>query len=348
MVASLIAAFGALEIGLRLFWDGFYVKTPGAYSEPDPVRGWRNRPHTRVAYGEAEFNTVVAHNSFGHRSREIPLERTPGRVRILVLGDSFTYGVGVENHETFSARLEQLDPRLEVINTGVNGYGTAQELLLLRDEGLAFQPDLVLVAFFWNDVVDSYRRRVAAFALRDGSLVYPDPLPPDAVPGPRRTPLRRTLLRHSRVYRFLSDQIKLVRYQVKAALGAPLEDAEPLRPAEREQAWRLTFALLDEIARLAREAGAVPLIAVVPDQVQVEPSTAVIGIEPDDYQVQERVLGFAAARDIPALDLLPGLRAARARGQALYYRLDRHLNPLGHAETAELLHDWIQRLLPPD
>jgi hypothetical protein len=322
----------ALEVGLRATWSGYYLKDAEPYAEPDPVRGWRNRADVSIEYGEPEFKVTIRQNRWGFRGG--PLERAKGdRRRVLVLGDSFTYGVGVEDDETFSARLEQLEPGLEVINTGANGYGTGQELLLLRDEGLAFEPDIVLVAFFWNDIANNVERKDVRFDLRDGQLVYParrDGLPPVST-----EPRRHRWLRHSYAYRFASDRLKILRFWMKVQLGQPIQEGARVGPAERAAAWEVQFALLREMRELCRARGAQLLLVLIPEQVQVEPGTEVLGLVEDDYEVQGPLLAFAKREGIAALDLLPALRAEHERtGEPLYYRQDRHFLPRAHQVAA--------------
>jgi len=326
------------EVGLRLFWDGFYLKTQKAYAQPHPQRGWSNRPEVSVPYGEPEFSTTVTHNQFGYRTH--PISRVPSadRVRVLVLGDSFTYGVGVEDDETFSARLEGLAPEIEAINTGVNGYGSAQELLLLRDEGIDLAPDVVIVTFFWNDVGNNLRENAARFRLEDGVLRYPDPQPELAAVSSAPPPSHREWLRYSYTYRFVSDRAKMLGFWLKVVFGIPLEETDFVDDGQREQAWDLEFAILREMRRLSQEAGAEFLLVVIPDQVQLDTDVEVLGLEPSDYEVQERLEAFARSEGMPMLDLIPALRAAAERNPGpLYYRRDRHLRPPGHVVMARAI-----------
>jgi hypothetical protein len=336
---SSVFALLALEVGLRLTWSSYYLKDAEPYAEPDPVRGWRLRAGVRLEDGEPEFKVTIHHNRWGFRGG--PLERAKGeRKRVLVLGDSFTYGVGVEDHETFSARLEQLEPSLEVINTGANGYGTGQELLLLRDEGLAFEPDIVVLAVFWNDIANNVERPDLRFGLRDGQLVYParrDGLPPISL-----EPRRHRWLRHSYAYRFASDRLKSVRFWLKVQLGQPLQEGARLEEAERAHAWEVEYALIREVQALCSAHGVKLLLVLIPEQVQVEPEAKVLGLVEADYQVQGPLLEFAQREGIAALDLLPPLRAAHLdSGAALYYTQDRHFLPRAH----ELAAAEIQRQL---
>jgi hypothetical protein len=186
---SLGVALIALELGLRLFWDGFYLKDADPYVTASEARGWRNLPDTVARRGEPEFVFTASHDALGHRTDPEAAARPAAQKRVFVLGDSFAYGIGVQDQETFCARLEQLDPRLDAFNGGVTGYGTAQQLLQLRDEGETVQPDAVVIAFFWNDIGNSYKRDFPHFRLVDGELREPEPKRV-AAPAPRRSASR--------------------------------------------------------------------------------------------------------------------------------------------------------------
>ncbi len=336
---------GGLELGLRAFWGGFYLKGDRTYVTPSATRGWANRPSTTAVYGEAEFHFFVHHNALGFRGPEVPPVKAPGKLRVLVLGDSFAYGIGVADGETFSARLEALDPRFEVLNSGVNGYGTAQELLLLRDQGLALRPDVVLLVFFWNDLGNNFVRTFPRFRLSDGALVWPEPM---VVEETRPTPRRRAWLRHSYVYRFVSDRLKILGYRLKLLLNIPLETTDFVVDADRASAWELTGALVREIRDRAASEGARSVVAIIPDQVQVEPGASVLGLEEVDYAVQERMRANCEPLGIPLVDLLPVLRdEGEGGGEPLYYAKDRHLTARGHALVARALQAELDRLVPP-
>lgn len=108
------------------------------------------------------FQVRYVFNALGCRGRDYPLSRTDGTTRILVLGDSYTLGVGVHQEDTFSAKLEralQQDSAnagaarrsYEVINCGVSGYGTKEERLFYELYGARYRPDLVLLMMVFND-----------------------------------------------------------------------------------------------------------------------------------------------------------------------------------------------------
>lgn len=127
-----------------------------AYWQYDETLGWSHRPNQRGRFEFEDFSADVAINSAGLRDEEHPLERVPGKKRMLLLGDSATWGFGVEQRETYGEILERRHPDWEVINAGVSGYGTDQEYLYYKTKGAAYQPDVVLVLFSGNDPENNF------------------------------------------------------------------------------------------------------------------------------------------------------------------------------------------------
>jgi hypothetical protein len=339
VVSTLIGALIA-EGALRIFWAGYYMRAPRGHLEFHPTRGFANKPSVRVEYGKPEYRIMLGHNALGFRGREVSRSKAPEKVRIFALGDSMTYGLGVEDDETYSAILEKLDPRLEVINAGVAGYSPAEELLLLRERGLDLAPDIVTVMFIWNDLRDAYKESYTRVRLEEGALRF-DPPKDGSLEHPILKPkrIRHPLLSRSYLYRFVSDRLKGLRYRLRPAQIQPL-----LPPEEIEPAWELVLALFREIATLANEDGARFLLIVAPDQVQVEPDVLVLGVDPTVFGMQKRIRTFGAAEGIAVLDLEPGFRDAYDRdGVRLHYRYDRHWTPAGHRAAAKLILEELER-----
>jgi hypothetical protein len=158
-VAAPLAMLVLAEIAARVtlgsrFVFGAYAGPPQAIcGEYDAELGWRNRAGVHVRIAGAGSTYEVRLNSRGHRGPERAPAKPPGVKRVVLLGDSTSWGWGVDDQDMFSRRVEAALPQVEVINLAVPGYGTDQELWALERDGLAFAPDLVLLGFVWNDVV---------------------------------------------------------------------------------------------------------------------------------------------------------------------------------------------------
>ena len=117
----------------------------------DPDLGWVSKPNLRIddAFGPGKHLII---NSQGHRSTVDFEERIPaGKVRILCTGDSFTWGNGVGSGSTWVESLSYLDPKIEAINMGQNGYGLDQIYLRYKRDGERFEHDVHVFSFIGLD-----------------------------------------------------------------------------------------------------------------------------------------------------------------------------------------------------
>ena len=181
----LLLLFG---LGFGLLMSEIFLRVIG-YSYPifyttDYYRGFALAPGVEGQY-QREGTSYVRINSDGLRDREHTKAKPAGTFRIAVLGESFTEAMHVPMEQTFwfllQQKLQQCNAfpgkQVEVINFGVSGYGTAQELLTLRQKVWAYSPDLVILAFTtYNDVYDNSRtlsktEEVPYFSYRNGELV---------------------------------------------------------------------------------------------------------------------------------------------------------------------------------
>lgn len=144
--------------------------------------GWAHRPNQEGRFVHQDFSVNVKINSYGLRDHEYALERT-SKKRMLVLGDSYGWGFGVEHAERFDEILERRYTDWEIINASVSGYGTDQQFLYLRDKGMAYNPDVVLLLFHANDfsnnaAAEQYWYNKSHFSLsRDRLELHNTPVP---------------------------------------------------------------------------------------------------------------------------------------------------------------------------
>ena len=220
----------------------------------DSLLGWAHKPGQEGIFETPQFRTVVRINENGLRDRQHSYERQNDSERILVLGDSFAWGYGVEESERFSQLLEE-ELGVEVINAGISGYSTDQELLWYKNEGVKYQTDLVVLMIAGNDVGDNEQQLVSTiyykpkFVIEDGQLVLTNyPVPKTSPQGKlvyslsQRSALAFFLVQ--RYFDFLSlyGQTKNYSDQVNSPISSTNAETEP---------FTLTIALVNEIKNIA-------------------------------------------------------------------------------------------------
>ena len=184
IVALVIAlSLGALEVATRLLFDRngmHYGIEMWKYAKTlkRPSENW-DIGHEHVPGGEAFLMGVpVVINSLGLREREYSPDKDRDVYRILVLGDSMTFGWGARAEDTYAKRLERMlngtnaypdRRRFEVINAGVGNYNTAQEVAYFKSRGIQLDPDMVILGFYLNDAEPTPRAN-AGFLSRHSYL----------------------------------------------------------------------------------------------------------------------------------------------------------------------------------
>jgi len=193
VAASVIAVFALMEIGIRVY--EVIVGSSEEY-EWEAASRWRGihrmSEHETLLYelvpdAEAtiDYGSMGTVNytisSAGLRNRDVAVHKPEGAIRILVIGDSVTFGYYVPEESTFVARAERnLVDRgilVDVLNGGVGGYNTYNQVEWLKTYGLSLEPDLVVLAFCPNDVDNPYYHFAWHTMDRLGDL--PDAMIPD-------------------------------------------------------------------------------------------------------------------------------------------------------------------------
>jgi GDSL-like lipase/acylhydrolase family protein len=292
-----------LEVSWRARWVGRYLFTDRTvfygFDDYHPRLGWTLRKGLR---GFRQFaGSTVSSNSRGARGvAEHEPGPHPGRLRVVALGDSFTFGEGVADEQAYPQRLQELlGGSAEVVNLGVHGYGHDQMLIRLREEGLGYAPDLVLLGFYADDAA----RNLLAFrdyakprfVLRGGALA----LTGSPVPEPRRALLREAL--HLHAFELLAIPWRRRRAAEERARG---QDA-------------LMGALLDEMRAAAERAGARFAIVDLPPVAEVQGAEEVAPSE-------KLLLEYAGPRGVPVCRTRAALRALPPSAPRLHYDAAQH------------------------
>ena len=162
------------EAFVRLFALAPPLESEYGKNVPDTYLPYKPRPNSVTRGG-------YRHNSFGFRDVEHTLAKPPGVFRILGLGDSFTYGGLTPFESSYLYRLETMlnsrpgeHPKVEIIKAGISRFWPLPERLLLEHYGVGFAPDLILVGFLPNDVIDTLYGLDAVTVDKSGYLVTQD------------------------------------------------------------------------------------------------------------------------------------------------------------------------------
>ena len=289
----------------------------GQYAAYHPTRGWALRPDIRdMSVFEGR---ILNTNSKGLRGKtEYNYQRTAGKQRILVLGDSFTFGTEVSDDETYSHYLESALPNIEVLNLGVQGYGHDQMLLYLKEEGVKYHPDVVILGF---DFPDAYRNLLTFFGyakpefeMAAGGLQLTNvPVPtPDQVLA--EVPYRPEAL----------DLAVMLRERLFFRFGMT-----------EKKAKNLTRSILDEMIAAARKAGATPVLVYLPILGELLDSSA-------SMNAGERYLyDYCQNRAVSCLFLRPRFVGEIRKG-VRFVGKGGHWNPEAHRRAAQGIADFLR------
>ena len=316
-IAAAIGCVAALAVGeLMIRVAEPRADTPGI-PMPGSGRLYGYAPHAAGYAGGRPFRT----NAFGFRGPDFADVASGREAIVVVLGDSYAFGYGVDDSSTFPVLLEQAlqqsypGERARVINLGIPGYDTSQELAVLQEWGPRLRPRLVLLQYHLNDIQRRPQSGAAADAARPGI-------------GPRLA----AAMRYMHLLRFAMPRVAAV----ARALGAPLRTTATAEVADyvgNLPAWRRNQATLLQVAEAARLDGARFGVLVVPYMVELNdrhpPAPA-----------YETVLRFCQEHHIPvvnAFDYFKGLRA----GALWISPFDGHPNAAGHRLLARAAADLV-------
>jgi len=316
----------ALEGLVRLIGIAPTLDRRSAWMETAPGIPYRPRPNSVVS-GRSEtdeYDYHHKHNSVGLRDVERPLIKPQGTFRILGLGDSFTSGWGAAYEQTYLRRSEVAlnardgaHPAVEIVKAGINGYFPKTQRMLLENYGLMYRPDLVIVGFVANDVLDTWAGVDAVVVSKQGWLTSRDAAEMGA--------LGTWLYVHSHVARI--PLAAFMRRKRAVFFGADWLTTI-YRPDENaERAWQQLLDEYDGMDRTIRQAGGRMVLFYIPDN---PPLTAM-------HEYPEQRLGeWAATRGVEFISALPEMRAAMDAEQ-LYWKKDPHCTPAGYRVLSEVL-----------
>jgi len=333
VVASVVLALGVAELYLREFQPQSIIPR---YVETSPHGIRKNIGNVNGVMITPEYRHQFHTNAQGFRgTKNYATPKPAGTYRIIVLGDSVTLGHGVEDDETFAAILERnlsLTRPMEVINMGVSGFGTAEELIQLRSVGWHYEPDLVVLAYFPND---PYNNVVSGlFNISEGKLVSVNQVFEPAILLRDRLysiPGYSFLCQHSHVVNFVRNQMSgFFIEQLGRQHHISSQTSETLTPKESELTGLLLTRAIVEVSERH-----VPLIIVnIP---LVHQGTLIDNIPRHLLPQQDSV---------PLYHLMDAKNAIYASYPLtdLSYGKDAHPTPYAH----RLIGDWLSQFIKHD
>jgi len=344
------------------------------YTEYDPILGWSKIPGARAVYRRREYTVEVAINRHGLRDPERGYETPAGTARILALGDSFIEGYTVPLAQTATQVLESsltgAGCAAQVINGGTAGYSNDQELLFYETEGHRYAPRIVVLFFYYNDVVYNDRQEFfgapkPVFEMGEGRLcVHRLPVREPSLPRTSEAAaeeeersgsalvdwVRERLWYGAPAAHDLLARLGLWRPMPRVPTRLELRVYERRRVEAIEDAWAKTAAILGAADREARSRRAHLLVVHVPSRLEIDDRTwrlsrHLYGWDEagwDRGRVAQRLKEIGAQAGIPFLDLTGALRRANeGGGERPYFTYDGHWSPAGHRVAAQ----EVQRFL---
>jgi lysophospholipase L1-like esterase len=288
------------------------------------------------------YGKPIRINSDGFRDREFVIPKAPGTYRILTLGDSFTWGVGLDVDETIPKLLEaELNAgsetrRFEVINAAIPGYNTLQEMRLLKNRGLKYDPDMVLLIYNLNDI--DYKPEITREESREDLNARPvDPgTVMDTGTYDRRRGLRGMVLameRHSRLVSFVVPRLGTLLRRA-GLLGAEVSWVEKLfRGYTKDNpGWVESSESVREIAQMTKERGIRFVVGIYP-----------LLVELDRYGGNEAHATIQALLDALRVDCVDLLDVFENRkGSSFWVNFaDSHPNAEAHRMVAERIRQAV-------
>ena len=366
VLVAVVLILALFEIAVRMFFPQVLN-----YTMFDENLMFKHIPLYTFRYFSTEFDNVITFNSQGLKDYEHSYEKKPGTYRILVLGDSLPIGFQVAMNETFPKILEQklnagnraeTHKNYEIINAGVGGYGSENELLYYETEGKKYSPDMVLLAFTMSDIDENLVSPL--ITIDNGTLV-------------RHIPVKSPLLKNAALY--CSRYSHLCAWTYNNALRG-LQKSEALRTLfgklrlstkgekgqattkseldiyKRENSSTLqkglneTFFILVAFNAELEKDNVTLVIVPIPQVEQVDKGMQQLFVQ--TYKLSENDLemekfqhitrSFAASNSISYINPLQYLKAKNS-GNALYFNEGGHFKQEGHEAMADYIYSELKR-----
>lgn len=368
----LLLCLGEVTLRFLALFSTSYRSSP--FRRYDPVLGIAEIPDKKVIHERGCFKGEININRWAMRDRERELQKSPGVFRIALLGDSLVEGPQVKANDVMNIRMEQLlqqkGRNVEVLNFGVEGIGTTQEYLMYREQVRQFHPDLIILAFVANDVMNnSSTLQPKCYGIHTWYCPYYNLSPTgDLVLQPVQTryfnTLRSYLEEHSLLtYYFERSWARFVNYTPNTWDGIYLawQVYSDQPTPEWDRAWLVTEKVFERLKSDVQQDGSKLVILAPPQLYETDLNWSAwfpkeegkIPATFNAHVYNQRLSEVAGQSHVPLEFLAPYFQNYRDahKLQPPYFSLpcDHHYSALGHEVAAEAM---VQKLeegewLPP-
>ncbi len=317
---------------------------------------WTLKPNATAHFVALDFDTEVTINSFGLRDKNRTLEKDNNVYRILIVGDSFTYGFGVNNNETYPAILEGLlnslnsDNQFEVWNAGfASGYTEDTFYLYLRDIGLKFNPDVIIVGLFvendildfsrneyiFNDTGDLVRITSGFYHVEYGKLRRGEAI---EISTKKRMIyfLKQFLLRYSRAYSYFYNAV----LTILTPENNPVFDKEYSEIINKN--FNKSKYYLGQIKKLGDENNITVVVVLVPGKMSID-NLWQWYLRKNPQSLRDKpiniMLSYCQEVNITCLNLFPYF--TNSTEEVYYFEHDAHWSKEGNQKNAEIIHQLL-------
>ncbi len=333
VLGTVVLCLGSMEVAIRTLSPlQRYVGPFGSFFQFDPQLGWAGIPNLDARFCKVDFDVHVQHDANGYRmkqSRELPF----GTPVVAFLGDSFTWGWGVEDGQVLTDVVQTCaGSTLDVKNFGVNAYGTLQESLLLKkllSEGL--KPSVVVVLFFQNDFSDTVgpdKKRPSVDVKGSNIQILNSPVHDDYMTDG----FTRRVLDSSRLFQTIAYVSNLWKEKRNALALASTVYKDEAVSAEAEAGIEYS---LGQLQKSCRDSGARLVVAYIPSIRDIQAIQQTTWVE--------TLLRVCNSNQIELLDLTPVFKEASIENPTkLYFPNDQHWNAQGHQVAGEFINAYLQ------
>lgn len=266
-----------------------------------------------------EYRFLSKHNSVGLRDVEHSLEKPGAVFRIIGLGDSFAYGVGASFEDTYLYKLEAMfnsrlgnHPKVEIIKAGIPGFFPEPERIFLEYYGIVYQPDLILVSFLPNDLIETYYGLNALRVSPDGYL--------KSFSGSTFGEFVTQLYFHSYLCRNILGGL----HQQLVSKSLIHWNDIYKKNGFYEKSWEKIEKEFSQMNEISRSIGAIFAIVYIPQNDTQEKNKIYPAV---------RLAGWCRANGVVFIDTLPVLQSA-VTGRSFYWK-EGHCNKEGYQAIAE-------------